>query len=260
MWKILPIFITTLSLFSCSSPLRVSEESSFFTDFTQGKKLVLNSEYEKAEPHLIRTVVQEDHNYAEAVFLLGQIYDQTAQPEKAILNLRDYLNRESGAPLDVLLAKALLLKNLAKVNSSIESADEKRYIARVITSRNEDTSKALDSLLKTFKFNCGVYCVEEVNYLREIQVQLLYAIETAPELSKKAAESLISSYSYFESALKDPKIDLEYRKKIGFALYEALQKLKSLHLETSSLGSVKTAELIRYLEASQKKIESWLYE
>jgi tetratricopeptide (TPR) repeat protein len=260
MWKILAISITILSLFSCSLPHGASEEFFVSTDFAQGKKLFLNAEYEKAEPYLIKTVEQEDQNYSQAVFFLGKIYDHTAQPEKAILNLRDFLKRGSGTQLDVLQAKALLLKNLAKVNSSIDNADEKKYISRVITSKNLDTSKALESLLETFNFNCGVYCVEEVNYLREIQVQLLYAIETDPELSKKASESLISSYNYFETFLKEPKMDLEYRKKIGLALYEALQKLKSSHLETSTLGSVKTAELISYLEASQKKIERWLYE
>lgn len=260
MWKILAISITTLSLSSCSLFGRVPEKKSVFSDFEQGKYFVSISEYEKAEPFLLKTAVREDQNYDEAVVLLAKIYDQTAQPEKAILNLRDFLQRGSGTPLDIMQAKALLLKNLTKVKAPIENADEKKYITRIMTDKSQDTPKALENLRWTLDFNCGVYCVEEVNYLKEIQVQLLYAVETDPKLYKRVFDILTSRYDYFEASLKDLKMDLEYRKKIAQGLYEALQKLKSSHLETGTLGSVKTAELISYLEAYQKRIERWLYE
>lgn len=260
MWKILAISITILSLFSCSLFGRASEKKSIFSNFEQGKYFVSISEFEKAEPYLLKTVVREDQNYAESVMLLGKVYDQTAMPEKAILNLRDFLQHGTGTPLEIMQAKALLLKNLAKVKSPIENAEEKKYITRIMIDKNQDTETALENLRWTLDFNCGVYCIEEVNYLKEIQVQLLYAIETDPKLYKRVFDILTSRYDYFETYLKDLKIDLEYRKKIAQALYEALQKLKSSHLETSTLGSVKTAELISYLDAYQKRIERWLYE
>ncbi len=260
MWKILAISITTLSLSSCSLFGRAPEKKSIYSEFDQGKYFVSIGEYEKAEPILLKTAVREDQNYGEAVVLLAKIYDQTAQPEKAILNLRDYVQRGGGSPLEIMQAKALLLKNLAKVKSSIENADEKKYITQVMTDKSQDTSKALENLRWTLDFNCGIYCVEEVTYLKEIQVQLLYAVEADPQLYKRVFDILTSRYDYFEASLKDLRIDLEYRKKIAQGLYEALQKLKSSHLETGTLGSVKTAELISYLEAYQKRIERWLYE
>lgn len=260
MWKILAISITVLSLSSCSLFGRKETKKALLTDFERGKYLVSISEYEKAEPYLLKTVVREDDNYAEAVLLLGKIYDQVALPERAILNLRDFLQRGKGSQLEIMQAKALLIKNLAKVNAPIENADEKKYITRIMTSKSQDPRLALESLRWTLDFNCGVYCVEEVNYLKEIQVQLIYAIETDPTLYKRVFDILTSRYDYFETFLKEPKMDLEYRKKIGQALYEALQKLKSSHLESSTLGSVKAAELISYLEAYQKRIERWLYE
>lgn len=260
MWKILAISITILSLSSCSLFGRAPEKKPVFSDFEQGKYFVSISEYEKAEPYLLKIAVREDQNYGEAVVLLAKIYDQTAQPEKAILNLRDFVQRGGGTPLDIMQAKALLLKNLAKVRAPIENADEKKYITRVMTDKTQDTAKGLENLRWTLDFNCGIYCVEEVNYLKEIQVQLLYAVESDPKLYKRAFDILTSRYDYFEASLKDLKMDLEYRKKIAQALYEALQKLKSSHLETGTLGSVKTAELISYLEAYQKRIERWLYE
>lgn len=260
MWKILAISITTLSLSSCSLFGRAPEKKPLFSNFEQGKYLVSISEFEKAEPFLLKTVVREDQNYAESVMLLGKVYDQTAQPEKAILNLRDFLQRGGGTPLDIMQAKALLIKNLAKVKAPIENADEKKYITHIMTDKKQDTAMALENLRWTLDFNCGIYCVEEVNYLKEIQVQLLYAIESDPKVYKRVFDILTARYDYFETFLKDLKFDLEYRKKIAQGLYEALQKLKSSHLETSTLGSVKTAELISYLEAYQKRIERWLYE
>lgn len=260
MWKILAISITTLSLSSCSLFGRAPEAKPIFSNFEQGKYLVSISEFEKAEPFLLNSVVREDENYAQTVMLLGKVYDQTAMPEKAILNLRDFLQTGNGTVLEIMQAKALLLKNLAKVKSPIENADEKKYITRIMTSKNQDTAQALENLRWTLDFNCGVYCVEEVTYLKEIQVQLLYAVETEPKLYRRVFDILTSRYDYFETFLKEPKMDLEYRKKIAQGLYEALQKLKSSHLETSTLGSVKTAELITFLEAYQKRIERWLYE
>lgn len=260
MWKILAISITILSLSSCSLFGRKETKKALLTDFEHGKYFVSISEYEKAEPFLLKTVVREDQDYAESVLMLGKIYDQTAMPERSILNLRDYIQRGKGSPLEVMQAKALLIKNLAKVNAPIENADEKKYITRIMTSKSQDQRQALESLRWTLDFNCGVYCVEEINYLKEIQVQLLYAVETDPTLYKRVFDILTSRYDYFETYLKEPKMDLDYRKRIGQALYEALQKLKNSHLESSTLGSVKTAELISYLEAYQKRIERWLYE
>ncbi|AZZ35384.1 hypothetical protein CIK05_00715 [Bdellovibrio sp. qaytius] len=249
-----------MSLSSCSLFGRKETKAALMTDFERGKYLVSISEYEKAEPFLLKAVVREDDNYAESVLLLGKIYDQMALPERAILNLRDYLQRGKGTELEVMQAKALLLKNLAKVKAPIENADEKKYITRIMTNKNQDLRQALESLRWTLDFNCGAYCVEEVTYLKEIQVQLLYAVETDPKLYKRVFDVLTSRYDYFETFLKEPQMDLEYRKKIAQGLYEALQKLKSSHLESSTLGSVKTAELISYLEAYQKRIERWLYE
>lgn len=260
MWKTLAISITVLSLSSCSLFGRKETKSALMTDFERGKYLVSISEYEQAEPYLIKTVTREDNNYAESVLMLGKIYDQMALPERAILNLRDFLQRGKGSEIEVMQAKALLLKNLAKVKYPIDNADEKKFISRIMTAKGQDLRPALEALRWTLDFNCGIYCVEEVTYLKEIQMQLLYAVESDPSLYKRVFDVLTSRYDYFETFLKEPQMDLEYRKKIAQGLYEALQKLKSSHLESSTLGSVKTAELISYLEAYQKRIERWLYE
>ena len=260
MWKILAISITILSLSSCSLFGRKETKTALMSDFDRGKYLVSISEFEKAEPFLLKSVVREDDNYSESVLLLGKIYDQTSLPERAILNLRDYLQRGKGTEIEVMQAKALLIKNLAKVKAPIENAEEKKYIARMMTARGQDLRPALEALRWTLDFNCGIYCVEETTYLKEIQVQLIYAVEADPTLYKRVFDVLTSRYDYFESFLKESQLDLEFRKKIAQGLYEALQKLKSSHLESSTLGSVKTAELISYLEAYQKRIERWLYE
>lgn len=263
MWKILTKFITTLSLFSsfwsCAFFNRDTIKPNISPEFEQGKHLVAIGEYEKAEPWLLKTVVREDENYAQAVLLLGKVYDQLSMPEKSILNVRDFISK-GGSPFDLLKAKALLLKNLAKVKISIENADEKKFITRIMTSKSHSTRQALEALRWTLDFKCSIYCVEEIEYLKEIQVQLLYATETDPSLFSRTFDILTSLYDYFETFLKDPKLNIEYRKKMAQGLYDALQKLKSSHLETGKIGSVKTAELINYLETYQKRIERWLYE
>lgn len=230
------------------------------SDYERGKYLVSISEYEKAEPFLIQSVVREDGNYSESVLLLGRIYDQTSLPERAILNLRDYLQRGNGTELQTMQAKGLLIKNLAKVKVPVENIEEKKYITRIMTSRGQDLRPAVEALRSTLDFNCGIYCVEETIYLKEIQMQLIYAVENDPTLYKRVFDVLTSRYDFFETFLKDSHLDLEFRKKIGQGLYDALQKLKSSHLESGTMGSVKTAELISYLEAYQKRIERWLYE
>lgn len=259
MWKILATSITILSLFSCATVDQAARSKPYSEDLEKARKLVLSSDYDQAELHLIKLAKLEDENYNEAVLLLGKVYDQTGRPEKAILNLREFLNNKSENEAEKIQARALLMKNWAKLRSSANVNREKKEIALLMTD-NKDKVQNLEALLGTLNFNCGIYCVEEVNYLKEIQLQLLYTIEADSSLYPQISESLISKYNFFESCLKESKLSVEFRKNIGFALYDALQKLKSSHLEMNTLASVKTAELINHLEASQKRIERWLYE
>lgn len=260
MWKILVISIIVLKLCSCSlfgSGHR--QQPRPVTEFDQARYYVSLGNFNQAEPLLLKTVSREDENYAEATLLLAKVYDQTALPEKSILNLRDFISRAPDQ-LELLKAQALLLKNLAKVNINIENAEEKKAISRLITSKSYPTEKALENLRWSMDFNCGIYCLQEIDYLKEIQLQILYVIETDPQLFKRSFDILTSRYDYFESFLNEAKLDIDFRKKIALNLFDALQKLKSSHLENSTLGSVKTAELVSFLETYQKRIELWLYE
>lgn len=263
MWKILAIFIITSSLFSCNLFSRRADiskpEITSAEDFEQGKKLFTEGKYEAAESFLVKTVAHEDENYNEAVLLLGKVYDQMSMPEKSILNLRDFIQK-GGKPLDVMKAKALLMKNLAKIKVDIENAEEKKYIAHVMTAKEYNSKDAVENLSWTMDFNCQVYCVEEIQYLKEIQIQFLYAIEKDAGLYGGVFELLKSRYDFFEKFLTEQALDIGFRKKIAQGLYEALQKLKSSHLENSNAGAARTAELIKSLETYQKRIELWLYE
>lgn len=265
MLNILKKFIIISSLFSgvsfltaCSLFQSRSEKKSIHYEFAQGSYFVSISEYEKAEPYLLHTIAREDENYMATLLLLGKVYDQLSMPEKSILNLKDFLSRGSG-PMDRLKAQALLIKNLAKVKVDIENADEKKSITRLVTT-SIDPMIALEELRWTMDFNCALYCVEEVLFLKEIQVQILYIIERDPNLYKRAFDVLTSRYDFFENALKESPLDLEHRKNIARGLYDALQKLKSSHLENNTMGSIKTAEMVLFLNSYQKRIEQWLYD
>ena len=225
-WNILKTFLIIFSLCNLGCALFGShkDDQNLSSDFEQGKYLVSIAEYDKAEPYLIQTMAREDEHYAETLLLLGKIYDQTAMPEKSILNLKDFISR-SDQPLALLKAKGLLLKNLAKVKVDIENTEEKKFITRIMTSKDTDIKVALEDLRWTMDFDCDLYCVEEISYLKEIQVQLIYAIERDPSVYKRASDILTSRYDFFEIFLNEQALDPAYRRNIALALYDALQKL-----------------------------------
>ncbi len=265
----LTIYIVTGFIFlGCSlfqSQPSVEVEKTYELD--EAKKFIVLGEYEKAEKFLLVArqkidTEQNDQKRIDILLHLAKVYDQMSLPEKAILNLQEALQLSSLSRLDYIKTQSMLLKNLAKVKvplDNFENTQRRQFLSRVVQSQSSKKD-SLESLSWALDFNCDQYCVEEIQFLKEIQVQFYYVIEMDAEQYQRAYDVLISRYNFFEGYLDDSKRDLSYRKKIAMTLFDCIQKAKNIHLENQTSGSLQTGQIVIQLEFLQKKIELWLYE
>ena len=236
-------------------------------ELDEAKKFIVLGEYEKAEKFLLVARLkidteQDDQKRIDILLHLAKVYDQMSLPEKAILNLQEALQLSSLSRLDYIKTQSMLLKNLAKVKvplDNFENTQRRQFLTRVVQSQSSKKD-SLEALRWTLDFNCDQYCVEEIQFLKEIQIQFYYVIEMDSEQYQRAYDVLISRYTFFEGHLDDSKLDLAYRKKIAMTLFDCIQKAKNIHLENQTSGSLQTGQIVIQLESLQKKIELWLYE
>lgn len=264
--KIFSIILACLILNSCISLERSFQNSQEIavknvnaTDLEQIENNVQMSNYDKAEKILARISVQAVNENSRYKFLATIVYDQLSQPEKAILNAQEFLNN-SKSKKDNYIAKSLLLKNYYKVQNKQGVENLKNEISKITTAEVYDGNELLSSLRISLNFNCQIYCLEEIKFLQEIQIQIFYIIERDSEVVERARDLLLSRYDFFLEFLKNDQLDIKFRKNISYLLYESLQKAKSLHLEDNTSGSVYTAGLEVKFNNYQNKVEQWIYD
>jgi hypothetical protein len=225
--------------------------------FLKAEALVLNHEYEKSVPFLNSVLKKNDSNYNASLLLSVRTYDQLGQPEKAILAANELLLRTID-PVTELKTRALLLKNKAKVGNDISNSIDKKIISNIWQSTPNESLYVLESLKWSLDFSCDQFCLAEILFLKEIQIQYLYIIEKDGVSSDRAAEYLKSSYEFFESFVTKEHLDIQFRKKIALALLGSIRKLSSLQLSTLNQGSFRAAAMMESISPIQKKLESWL--
>jgi hypothetical protein len=228
------------------------------TNYLKAQALVLNREFEKAVPFLDLSLKSNDADYANALLLSLRAYDQLGQPEKAVLAAQELLTKTIEAPAE-LKTRSLLLKNLAKVGTDISDHQEKKLILNLTQKSESDGLLVLEGLKWSMDFSCDQFCVAEIVYLKEIQLQFLYIIEKDAVSSDRAADIIKSRYEFFQSFLSKEHLDLNFRKKIAVALIDSLKKLSSLQLAMPNQGAVRAASFMLSVSPVEKSVESWLY-
>jgi len=229
------------------------------SDLEQIENSVQMSNYDNAEKILARTSVQALNENNRYKFFATIVYDQLSQPEKAILNAQEFLNT-SKSKKDNYVIRSLLLKNYYKVQNKQGIDSLKSEISKITTAEIYDGNELLSNLRVPLNFNCQMYCLEEIKFLQDFQMQIFYVIERDPETAERAQDLLLSRYDFFMEFLKNDQLDVKFKKSISYLLYESLQKGKSLHLEDNTSGSVHTAGLEIKLTHYQNKVEQWIYD
>lgn len=263
LFKIFIITLFCISFSSCAvlkifdeddAPLTVVQN----TNFLKAQALVLNREFEKSIPFLDLSLKSNDADYANALLLSLRAYDQLGQPEKAILAAQELLAKTIEAPAE-LKTRSLLLKNLAKVGTDISDHQEKKLILSLTQKSESDGLLVLEGLKWSMDFSCDQFCVAEILYLKEIQLQFLYIIEKDAVSSDRAANIVKSKYEFFQSFLNKEHLDLNFRKRIAVAIIDSLKKLSVLQLAMPNQGAIRAASFMLSLSPVEKSVESWLY-
>lgn len=229
------------------------------TYFLKAEALVLNYEFEKSLPFLEATLKKNDPDYNTALLLSARSYDQLGQPEKVILAANELLTQKIDMTSELKI-RSLLLKNLAKVGVDISDHSEKKIILNLTQATQNDGIYVLESLKWAVDFSCDQFCVAEIQFLKEIQLQYLYVIEKDPIASEHAAEIIKSKYEFFKNFLTKDHLDISFRKKIAVTLLDSLSKLSSLQLAMPNQGAIRAAVFMQSLSPIEKNIESWLYQ
>lgn len=257
------VFLFFLSISGCAilnifdeddAPVTVIQS----TNFLKAQALVLNREFEKSIPFLDLSLKSNDADYNNALLLSLRAYDQLGQPEKAILAAQELLTKNIEAPTE-LKTRSLLLKNLAKVGTDISDHQEKKLILKLTQKSEADGLLVLEGLKWSMDFACDQFCVAEILYLKEIQLQFLYIIEKDAVSSDRAADIIKTRYEFFQSFLNKEHLDLNFRKKIAVSLIDSIKKLSSLQLAMPNQGAVRAASFMLSISPVEKYVESWLY-
>ncbi len=263
------ILSATLFLISGCAFLGLSDEvllvNKTSTNFLKAEAFVLNEEYEKAIPFLDLTLKQNDSDYNTTLLLSARAYDQIGQPEKVILAANELLEKKIDAATELKI-RSLFLKNLAKVGTDISDHLQKKLILNLtqktstVENVQNDGIYILESLKWSLDFSCDQFCVSEIYFLKEIQLQYLHIIEKDAVASEHAAETIKNTYEFFQSFLSKEHLNISFRKKIAVAILDSLNKLSSLQLAMPNQGSIRAAAAIQKLAPIEKNIESWLHQ
>ncbi len=228
-------------------------------NYLKAEALVLNRQFEKSLPFLDASLKRNDLDYENTLLLSVRSYDQLGQPEKAILAAQELLTKKID-PVVELKTRSLLLKNLSKVGTDISNHKEKKLIFSLTQNAQTDGLIVFESLKWAMDFSCDQFCIAEIQFLKEIQLQYLYIIEKDVMTAEHAAESIKSRYSFFQSYLTKEHLDISFRKKIAVALLDSIRKLSSLQLSMPNQGAVRAAVFIQSLNPIEKNVEGWLYQ
>jgi tetratricopeptide (TPR) repeat protein len=228
-------------------------------EYLKGQALVLNGEYEKSLPFLDAALKRNDADYDNTLLLSARSYDQIGQPEKVILAAQELLTKNVDS-VSELKARSLLLKNFAKVKTDITQHTQKNSIQTLSQNTEGDSVMVLESLKWSMDFSCDQFCVEEISYLKEIQLQYLYIIEKDEVSTGRSGQMIKSRYEFFQSFLHKEHLDKNFRKKIAVGLLDSFKKLHDLQLTAATQGAVRAALFVRSLDTIEKNTESWLYQ
>ncbi len=259
-------FFIVLLLSSCSLFQSKDENTDRVArnhNFPKGEALVLSREYDKALPFLAASLKEgngpDNRNYDLTLLYSARAYDQLGVPDKAILALNEFLTKPFSRTEEI-QARSLILKNYAKQGLDITSNNEKMYLEQAIKMKEGESSDILRGLDWSMDFSCDQFCVAELKFLKEIQLQYIYLIEKDAAFASTATQILQQRYQYFYQFLKKDYLQLPFRREIAAGLLDSLQRLNNLHLALPNQSSIRTAQLINSLQTLGKDTESWLYQ
>ncbi len=195
--------------------------------FLRGQALAMTGEFEQALPFLNAAIQQKTPDHDEALLLLARCYDQLSQPEKAILTLLELLDRPIN-PVSEIKGKTLLAKNQAKTNLDIQASPQFKSLRSLINLAGNDKVLVLENLRWSMDFSCDQYCLGEVRFLKEIQSEFLYIIETDERAGARAAGVLVEKYQFLAGFLDKEIFESTFKKQLNWALIDSLDKLISM--------------------------------
>ena len=263
---VLGLIVIALTLSACALFEEREEKADRIStnqNFSKGQALVLAREFDKALPFLAMTLKEgqspNNRNYEMTLLYSARAYDQLGQPEKAILAINEFLTKPYSTTEEI-QTRALLLKNYAKQGLDIANNIEKSRLEQAVKMNEGESADILRGLYWSMEFSCDQFCLAELKFLKEIQLQFLYLIEKDVAIAGESREILQQRYHYFHQFLKKDYLQLSFRREIAAGILDSLQRLSSLYLALPNQGGIRTAELIHSLQALGKDTESWLYQ
>lgn len=251
-------FLTSCSLFQNKSISTVENKQD---QFIQVAQLVEEKNFDQAILQIEKALVADPLKKSEYLFFLARSYDQTAQPEKALLSLKELSDANQLGFEESVKHLSLMLKNQSKVGVRPDLNLEKGKLQRVIQQKlHEDNNfEILSSLMWSLDFQCDLYCVQEIQYFQEIQSLLVILLEKQEKKSQLISKLIQDKYKFFQKSANSNPIDVQFKKAILAQTLESIKALSRLQIITPTPSSLKTAQLIQKLKYLEKQIEQEMY-
>lgn len=256
--SILIIFFASCTLFHSTTIKSVDHEQD---QLQIANQLVEEKNFNKAISQIENFLIQDPSRKTNYLLLLARSYDQTAQPEKALLSLKELSSNSTLSAEQNILYLSLLLKNQAKAGIHPNINPEKTKLQHFVQDKlhEEIHSEILNSLNPSLEFQCDLYCVQEVQYFQEIQTVLVLLLEKQEKNSHKIMNIIQLKYKNFLQSANSNHREVNYKKSVLAQLSESYKALSRLQIITPTPSSLKTAKLIQSLKYLDKEIEQEMY-
>jgi tetratricopeptide (TPR) repeat protein len=222
--------------------------------FLRGQALAMTGEFEQALPFLNASIQKKSPDHDEALLLLARCYDQLSQPEKAILTLLELLDRPINPILEI-KGKTLLAKNQAKTNIDIQASSHFKSLRNLINLAGDDKVLVLENLRWSMDFSCDQYCLGEVRFLKEIQSEFLYIMETDERAGARAAGVLIEKYQFLAGFLDKEIFESTFKKQLNWALIDSLDKFISMKPQSLVVAAAEATATVTQDEPAAEENE-----
>ncbi len=232
--------------------------------FENSRHLMAEQKFAKAES-LLQSLVAKPESYSDVLYdnslwSLSLVFEKGGYPEKAILSLKQLLDRrhEEVSRFKILTS---LMKNYFRVGNRDEALNYKKIIDLENPKFRINADAVYLDLLQTLNLNFDYLILEELDYVAQVQKYLLFVMEQKTAKSNQhATELLISIYERTFQLLKKDNLSEEFKTKILVMLLDNLHRFHNYKLDDLDSNTKTIAKFTSFSQKLEKQITDWLHQ
>lgn len=266
------VLFLSLILFSCASLEEIASVSDYEKPIVSVEKeqmlasaeeLLKAEDYQKARPIYISLSKSgrgiDDPIYEKSLWGLSQIYDRTAEYEKAVLTLEELIEINDGQ-IPQHKINFFLLKNYFRISNYAQAQKIEKKIDLSFQKKEFtllELSEDLVDITETLRIDSFK---EDLVFLGTIQKYFLFIMESplVPQ-NENLTERLISKYDYYFSILNQDTRSESFKKNLAIMIYDQLIKFGHYQLSIQDSKTQQVTRFVDYVDKQKKTLTERFY-